>query len=96
MTRKENLIPIYKFMDNFLLLYDSITDEEVKSLLLEMKEIIFYQMQEIRKQRAENIYIKHKYAWRRYDKPIEDYDPTTRKYKSNTNINDISKPNKSS
>ena len=87
MTRKENLIPIYKFMDNFLLLYDSITDEEVKSLLLEMREIIFYQMQEIRKQRAENIYIKHKYAWRRYDKPIEDYDSETRKYKDDYHRN---------
>jgi hypothetical protein len=96
MTRKEDLIPVYRFMDNFLPLYDSVTDEEIKSLLLEMRDTILYQMQEIRKQRAENIYIKHKYSWRRYDKSMEDYDPTTRKYKSNENVNDISKPNKSS
>ena len=44
-------------------------------------------MQEIRKQRAENIYIKHKYAWHRYDKPIEDYDSETRKYKDDYHRN---------
>ena len=87
MTRKEDLIPVYRFMDNFLALYDSVTDEEIKSLLLEMRDTILYQMQEIRKQRAENIYIKHKYAWHRYDKPIEDYDSETRKYKDDYHRN---------
>lgn len=96
MTRKEDLIPVYRFMDNFLPLYDRVEDAEVKDLLLEMRDTILYQMNEIRKQRAEAIYIKHKYAWRRYDKSMDDYDPATRKYKSNENFNDTSKPNKSS
>jgi hypothetical protein len=80
MTRKEDLIPVYRFMDDFLPLYDSVTDEEIKSLLLEMRDTILYQMQEIRKQRAENIYIKHKYAWKHYDRDSKDYDTTKRKY----------------
>lgn len=96
MTRKEDLIPVYRFMDNFLPLYDSLNDDAVKDLLVEMRDTILYQMNEIRKLRSEVIYVKHKYAWRRYDKPMEDYDPKTRKYKSNENVNDISKPKKSS
>lgn len=96
MTKKEDLIPVYKFMDNFLPLYDSVEDPEVKDLLLEMRDTILYQMNEIRKQRSEVIYVKHKYAWRRYDRKDEDYDPQTRSYKDNDNTNDMSKPKKSS
>jgi hypothetical protein len=85
-------------MDNFLPLYDMVENQEVKDLLIEMRDTILYQMEEIRKQRAEIIYVKHKYAWRRYDREDKDYDPATRKYKNNDNDNDndISKPKKSS
>ena len=83
-------------MDNFLPLYDTVENQEVKDLLIEMRDTILYQMEEIRKQRAEIIYVKHKYAWRRYDREDKDYDPVTRKYKNNSNDNDISKPKKSS
>ena len=94
--RKEDLVPRYKFMDNFLPLYDMVENQEVKDLLIEMRNTILYQMEEIRKQRAENIYVKHKYAWRRYDRDEKDYDSMTRSYKNNDNTNDISKPKKSS
>jgi hypothetical protein len=85
--RKEDLVPRYRFMDNFLPLYDMVENQEVKDLLIEMRDTILYQMEEIRKQRAENIYVKHKYAWQRYDKPIEDYDSETRKYKDDNHRN---------
>ncbi len=82
--RKEDLVPRYKFMDNFVRIHDRLTlnDIEAANLLIEMRDTILYQMEEIRKQRAENIYVKHKYAWQRYDKPIENYDSKTRKYSS--------------
>jgi hypothetical protein len=95
--RKEDLVPRYQFMDNFIRIHDrlSLNDIEAANLLNDMRDTILYQMEEIRKQRAENIYIKHKYAWRRYDREDKDYDPMTRSYKNNDN-NDISKPKKSS
>ena len=80
---KEDLIPEYKFMDNFLALYDSANDQKIKELLVDMRDTILYQMNEIRKLRSEVIYVKHKYAWQRYDKSIDDYDSTTRRYKDN-------------
>jgi hypothetical protein len=96
--RKEDLVPRYKFMDNFVRIHDRLTlnDIEAANLLIEMRDTILYQMEEIRKQRAEIIYVKHKYAWRRYDREENNYDPATRKYKNNDNDNDISKPKKSS
>lgn len=78
MTRKEDLIPEYKFMDNFVALYDSANDQRIKELLVDMRDTILYQMNEIRKLRSEVIYVKH-----RYDKSIDDYDSTTRRYKDN-------------
>jgi len=94
--RKEDLVPKYKFMDNFVRIYESLDNQEAKDLLNDMRDTILYQMEEIRKQRAEVIYVKHKYAWRRYDREDKDYDPMTRSYKNNDNTNDISKPKKSS
>lgn len=85
---KEDLIPGYKFMDNFLPLYDSVKDEEVKVLLLEMRDTILYQMKEIRKQRGEIIYIKHKYAWKHYDRDVEEYNSETRSYVDKPNRTD--------
>lgn len=84
--KKEDLVPRYKFMDNFVYIHDrlSLNDIEAANLLQDMRDTILYQMEEIRKQRAEIIYVKHKYAWQRYDRKSEDYDPLTRKYKNNS------------
>jgi len=48
--------------------------------LEELKELIIYQMQLIKEQRMEIVALKHGKSWQHYDKPIENYDPTTRKY----------------
>ena len=76
---KEDLIPEYKFMDNFLALYDAENDPKIKELLVDMRDTILYQMNEIRKLRSEVIYVKHKYAWHRYDKSTDDYDSKKKK-----------------
>jgi hypothetical protein len=78
--KKEDLVPKYRFMDNFIRIYDAINNQEAKDLLDDMKNTILYQMEEIRKQRAEIIYVKHKYAWKHYDRDTSDYDISTRKY----------------
>lgn len=94
MTRKEDLIPVYRFMDNYSRIYSQCSDQEVKDLLEEMRDTLLYQMDEIHNQRKQIIYVKHKYAWKRYDRDYSEYDPATRKYKDNENIGDISKPKK--
>jgi len=80
--KKEDVVPKYKFMDNFLRIHDrlSLNDIEAANLLTEMRDTILYQMEEIRKQRAEIIYVKHRYAWKHYDRNASDYDASTRKY----------------
>lgn len=78
--RKEDLVPKYKFMDNFVNIHNRLNDQETKDLLNDMRDTILYQMEEIRKQRAEIIYIKHKYVWKQYDRNDNEYDTENRKY----------------
>jgi hypothetical protein len=78
--RKEDLIPEYRFMDNFAQIYSDCSDQKTKDLLEEMRQLILYQMDQIREQRAQIIYVKHKYAWKHYDRDSKDYDTTKRKY----------------
>jgi hypothetical protein len=66
----------------------SCVDNDIAKLLIEMYDLIIYQMNEIKDQRMEIIGFKHKEAWKHYDKPIEDYDPSIRQY--------VDKPAKSS
>lgn len=96
MTRKEDLIPKYRFMDNFYSVYSKCKDQETKDLLQEMRDTLLYQMDEIHNQRKQIIYVKHKYAWKRYDRDDSEYDTTTRRYKNNDNVGDLSKPTKQS
>ena len=46
----------------------------------DLYNLIDYQSKTIWQQRKEIIAIKHKEAWKRYDKPEQDYDPSTRKF----------------
>lgn len=69
-SEKDSLVPKYRFMDKFLDIYESVDSQEVKDLLVDMRDTILYQLEEIRQQRATIIYVKHKYAWKHYDKDI--------------------------
>lgn len=64
-------IPKYHFLDNindFLQKYHD--DATLIELITNLKELILYQMIEIRDQRSEIIALKHQSAWKRYDKTI--------------------------
>jgi hypothetical protein len=72
--------------------YDPVNPSTVNNILTQYKnqpvleyinqlyKLIDYQRQIISEQRKTIIAVKHKEAWKRYDKPAEDYDPTTRQY----------------
>jgi len=80
--KKEDLVPRYEFMDNFIRIHNrlSLNDIEAANLLQDMRDTILYQMEEIRQQRSEIIYVKHKNAWKQYDRPIDQYDYLARSY----------------
>ena len=61
-------------------------DNDAINLIIDLRELIFYQMHEIRNQRIEIIAMKHKNAWTHYDRPDSDYNTNTRSY------TDINKP----
>jgi hypothetical protein len=66
----KNNIPLkYECLDRFDEIYKSCNDQYIKSLLDDLKDLIFYQITEINNQRSQIIAIKHKYAWRNYEKP---------------------------
>jgi hypothetical protein len=78
-------IPLkYECLDRFEEVYKICTDEVVKKLLLDLKDLIYYQMEQIRDQRSEIIAEKHKRAWNHYDRPIEEYNTEQRKYMDKT------------
>ena len=58
----------------------SCTDQNIATLLIEMYDLIIYQMNEIRDQRMEIIAFKHKAAWKHYDRPMDQYDTEKRAY----------------
>jgi hypothetical protein len=55
-------------------------DDPVLDYIKDLYKLIDYQSKVIWEQRKEIIAVKHKEAWKRYDKPEEDYDPSTRKF----------------
>ena len=74
-------IPLkYACLDNFTEIVKDCKDDNVARYLIELRDLITYQMEIIREQRMEIIASKHSEAWKHYDKPIENYDPTIRKY----------------
>jgi hypothetical protein len=62
-------------------------NEQVYDYILELYELINYQKDIINQQRVEIIGLKHKSAWKHYDRPIEEYDTDKRSY--------VDKPSKS-
>lgn len=54
--------------------------QPVLDYIIELYKLIEYQKQRIFQQEKQIIALKHTEAWKHYDKPIENYDPSTRKY----------------
>lgn len=77
---KEQIPLKYACMDRFKQVYESCSDQDIKNYLKELQDLIFYQMTIIGDQRLEIVAVKHQKAWSHYDKPLENYDPKTRKY----------------
>jgi hypothetical protein len=55
-------------------------NDPVLDYIKDLYNLIDYQSKVIWQQRKEIIAIKHKEAWKRYDKSEQDYDPSTRKF----------------
>lgn len=54
--------------------------QPVLDYIIELYKLIEYQRDLINKQEKRLVALKHIDAWKHYDKPIENYDPKTRKY----------------
>jgi hypothetical protein len=54
---------------------------EVLSYIIDLFNLIEYQKHIIFEQEKQIIAFKHQKAWHHYDKPLENYDPQTRRYK---------------
>lgn len=54
--------------------------QQVLDYIIELYKLIEYQRELINKQEKQLVALKHIDAWKHYDKPIENYDPKTRKY----------------
>jgi hypothetical protein len=84
---KEHIPLKYECLDRFQDVVKNCKDDIASKLLIEMFDLIRYQMQEIQNQRMEIIAYKHQKAWTHYDRPMDEYDTKQRKY--------IDKPEKS-
>lgn len=70
----------YDCLDKYSEVLAKCENEEVKLLLVEMFDLIRYQMAQITDQRMNIIAFKHKKAWNHYDRPLDQYDTEKRKY----------------
>ncbi len=70
----------YSYSDRYLEIVKNCKDNDAAKLIIELHDLIIYQKDMIKQQRIEIISLKHKEAWKRYDKPTDNYDPSTRKY----------------
>lgn len=83
---KERLNHQYDCLNKIDHILKTCDNKETINFILDLRELIFYQMHEIRNQRIEIIAMKHKNAWAHYDRPDSDYNTNTRSY------TDINKP----
>jgi hypothetical protein len=77
---KQNIVLKYECLDRFKETIDNCKDDNAVKLLIEMFDLIRYQMEEIKNQRIEIISNKHKKAWTYYDHKLDEYDTEKRKY----------------
>jgi hypothetical protein len=54
--------------------------QPVLDYIIELYRLIEYQRQLINQQEKQLIALKHSEAWKHYDKPFENYDPSIRKF----------------
>lgn len=54
--------------DKVKLILEKYKDEQIYDYIMELYELISYQKEIIKQQRVETIALKHKEAWKRYDK----------------------------
>ena len=54
--------------------------QPVLDYIIELYKLIEYQRQRLSEQEKQIIALKHTEAWKHYDKSIENYDTSTRKY----------------
>jgi hypothetical protein len=54
--------------------------QPVLDYIIQLYKLIEYQKQRLNEQEKQIIALKHIEAWKHYDKPIENYDPSSRKY----------------
>lgn len=63
-----NIVLKYQCLDHFDEIVNELKDnQKMCNYLLDLRELIFYQMNEIKNQRSEIIAIKHKIAWKHYN-----------------------------
>ena len=77
---KEHIPLKYECLDRFTDIVKNCTDDSATKLLIEMFDLIRYQMEQIKNQRIEIIAYKHQKAWTHYDRPLNEYDTGQRKY----------------
>jgi hypothetical protein len=77
---KEHIPLKYECLDRFQDIVKNCADNNAAKLLIEMFDLIRYQMKQIQDQRMEIIGLKHKEAWKHYDRPLDQYDSEQRKY----------------
>lgn len=76
----KEIIPLkYECLDRFNDIVTKCTDNEAAKLLVEMFDLIAYQMNQIKEQRIEIVGLKHKEAWKRYDLPDSKFIPSVDK-----------------
>lgn len=66
---KNNITLKYECLNDFENITNSCSDQNIKNLLYQLRDLIFYQMNEIKNQRMKIIAYEHKESWKRYDLP---------------------------
>jgi hypothetical protein len=66
--------------DKVKLIMEAYKNEQVYDYIMELYELINYQKDIINQQRVEIISLKHKDAWKHYDRPLDQYNTEQRKY----------------
>lgn len=84
---KEHIPLKYECLDRYPEILSNCKEDDTKLLLVQMFDLITYQMHQITDQRMTIVGLKHQDAWKHYDRPLEEYDIEKRAY--------VDKPSKS-
>jgi hypothetical protein len=66
---KNNIVLKYACLDRLDDVIKKCQDDTTKNLILDLRDLIIYQMKEIENQRRQIVAKTHKEAWKRYDQP---------------------------